>query len=974
MKVRMKRQTSIRSISVLALALLILFVPCANAVDIPDGNLEAAIRDELGIFPPDPITETDLAGLMLLDFHQRNITNLTGLEYCVNLWYLNLMGNNISDISALSGLSNLRFLKLVRNNISDISALSGLTNLEELMLSYNDIDDFSILSGLSNLRFLYLAGNDIDDFSILSGLSNLETLELSNNNISDISAVSGLSNLEHLSFNNNNISDISALSGLTNLDILELSYNDIDDFSILSGLSNLRNLKLGGNDISDISAVSGLTNLDILYLFRNDISDISPLSGLANLRILYLFHNDISDIQPLVDNPGLVAWDYVWIVSNPLSYEAINTDIPILLNRGVEVVFDDRTPTTLVKVSGDGQTGLPGSQLPDPFVVRVLDQNGDPFEGVPVTFSVIEGGGSLNIENTTTEADGFAGAALTLGPSPGTNRVSVTAAEIATPVIFDAIGASPPLIANWSGPEPVDVFMGNRYKINVSIFADGVWPGGTIRLRLLETSYYPDDKWNSGNDELLNDVGDWAVYNLPVFGGAPILFDEDYKIGTEYVELYVPAGGGTLPLANLYFEGSHKWSWIRPWSMSRIVEWISTTAFDQVLPGSSFQSLDAYSRTINESVLRLPYSYSGSCDDVLDNDFGVVRVYVPEWKKFALAESVGFVITGSPFTTLALGIIKYGGGEIQLSNPVVIKAFASQALLIGCSQLWYILAADPPDMDYETLAVPVPISTLAASMAPRATELEATIRALKKSLEKWEGARLSSAVEWQAIQLSAARYYAQSARDILHELATFWENEVFSFPAPTPEQIQLARDWVEENGLPAIETDILHSLGFTSDEIEELAQMIISIDDTYFEQTYKLPGLLEMCAEASQEFESVLPDAPQNVTETTVYLGPSVLNMKSRGKWITSYIEPPEGHDVSEIDVSSLKLQNAPNAEIHPSEVGDYDNDGIPDLMIKFDRQELIDVLGPGEHIIYLTGQLSDGTPLVGIDTIRVID
>ena len=929
MKVRMKRLTAISIVVVPAL--LVFFVPRAEAqvVDIPDENLEAAIRAHLRI-PTRPITDTDLAWLTSLNASERGITILSGLEYCVNLQSLRLYNNTISDIGPLSGLINLSNLEIDQNNIIDISPLSGLINLQSLWLQYNNISNVSPLSGLTNLQTLYLFHNPI----------------------SNISALSGLINIERLRFGGNLISDIGPLSELI----------------------NLQTLVLWNNNISDISPLSGLINLSELLLGWNDISDIGPLSELINLQTLFLFNNKINDIQPLVDNQGLGAYDIVELQNNPLSYKAINTDIPILLARGVYILFDDRTPTTLMKVSGDLQTGLPGSQLPDPFVVRVLDQNADPYEGVPVTFSVIEGGGSLNVENTSTAADGLAGSALTLGPSPGTNRVSVTAAEIVTPVIFDAIGASPPLIANWSGPEPVDVFMGNRYKINVSIFADGVWPGGTIRLKLLETSYYPDNKWNSGNDEFLNDVGNWAVYNLPVFGGTPILLDEDYKIGTEHVELYVPTGGGTLPLANLYFEGSHKWSWIRPWSMSLIAEWISTTAFDQVLPGSSFQSLDAYSMTINESVLRLPYSYSGSCDDVLDKDFGVVRVYAPEWKKFALAESVGFAITGSPFTTLALGIIKYGGGKIQLSNPVVIKAFASQALLIGCSQLWYILAADPPDMDYETLAVPVPISTLAASMAPRATELEATIRASKKSLEKWEGARLSSAFEWQAIQLSAARYYAQSARDLLHDLATFWENEVSSFPAPTPEQIQLARNWVEENGLPAIETDILHSLGFTSDEIEELAQMIISIDDTYFDQTYKLPGLLEMCAEALQEFESVLPDAPQNVTETTVYLGPSVLNMKSRGKWITSYIEPPEGHDVSEIDVSSLKLQNAPNAEIHPSEVGDYDNDGIPDLMIKFDRQELIDALGPGEHIIYLTGQLSDGTLLVGTDTIRVID
>ncbi len=540
----------------------------------------------------------------------------------------------------------------------------------------------------------------------------------------------------------------------------------------------------------------------------------------------------------------------------------------------------------------------------------------------------------------------------------------------------------PELVAIWSGPGPgseaLDVTMGEKYRINVSLFAETSWPGGTVRLRLEETAYYwSDDKWNQGNEDDLNDTALWKCYMYPSpFGdGAPVLIDEDYDIGSEDIELYLPPGGGVLPVANLYFEGSHKWAWIRPWSMLRIVDSVLSTALDELVPGISlFLSLGAYQSMIDESVLSVDYYYEGFCDDRQNPYFGgVAHVHVPEWKKFALAESTGFAITASPFSTLALGIIRYGGGEIQLGNPIVVKALASQALLLGGSQLWYILAADPPDMDYETMAVPVPLSTLGALKAPRAAELEATIRALKESLEKWEGARISGAVEWQAIQLAAARYFAQTARDILYDLATFWEDAISDLPAPTPEQIQLARNWVEENGLPTIETDILYALGYTSDDIEELTQMIISIDDTYFEQTYKLPALLKMCAEGLQQFESALPDFPQDVDVATVNLGPSVLNMKSAGKWVTLYIEPPEGHDVSEIDFSSLKLQNSIDVEGQPTESGDYDNDGIPDLMVKFDRQELIEILGPGDQIVTLTGQLSDGSPLNGIDTIRVL-
>lgn len=41
--------------------------------------------------------------------------------------------------------------------------------------------------------------------------------------------------------------------------------------------------------------------------------------------------------------------------------------------------------------------------------------------------------------------------------------------------------------------------------------------------------------------------------------------------------------------------------------------------------------------------------------------------------------------------------------------------------------------------------------------------------------------------------------------------------------------------------------------------------------------------------------------------------------------------------------------------------------------MVKFDRQELIEVLEPGEQIIDITGRLWDGRPIAGFDIIRVI-
>ena len=111
-------------------------------------------------------------------------------------------------------------------------------------------------------------------------------------------------------------------------------------------------------------------------------------------------------------------------------------------------------------------------------------------------------------------------------------------------------------------------------------------------------------------------------------------------------------------------------------------------------------------------------------------------------------------------------------------------------------------------------------------------------------------------------------------------------------------------------------------------------------------------------------------------TETFIDFEPDTLNLDTQGKFMTVYIELPEDFDVSDINVSSLTLNSFDvsfDALPLPVEIGDYDSDGIADLMIKFDRQEVIEVLEPGEQIVYLTGRLYDETPLTGIDLIRVI-
>ena len=101
-------------------------------------------------------------------------------------------------------------------------------------------------------------------------------------------------------------------------------------------------------------------------------------------------------------------------------------------------------PTILSIVSGGDQSGLTGEALTNPFVVEVRDQYGGTMQGVTVTYSVNEGGGSLNVTTATTDANGLAQSTLTLGSDPGTNSVEVSVEGISRTVVFNAEASLPP--------------------------------------------------------------------------------------------------------------------------------------------------------------------------------------------------------------------------------------------------------------------------------------------------------------------------------------------------------------------------------------------------------------------------------------------------------------------------------------------------------------------------------------------------
>lgn len=90
----------------------------------------------------------------------------------------------------------------------------------------------------------------------------------------------------------------------------------------------------------------------------------------------------------------------------------------------------------------------------------------------------------------------------------------------------------------------------------------------------------------------------------------------------------------------------------------------------------------------------------------------------------------------------------------------------------------------------------------------------------------------------------------------------------------------------------------------------------------------------------------------EEIVEASVDIDPDTLNLKSNGEWVTAYVELQSGNDVGQITEVMLYVPTGTDSYTivykveTPSNVGDYDGDGVPDLMVKFDRSLVIDALG----------------------------
>ena len=327
---------------------------------------------------------SELALLRWLALSLNEISNLEPLSNLTRLQTLSLQYNAISDLSPLSGLPNIQQLYIGGNDVTleDVHELPYYPDLYGVGLAGMGIEDLSVLLDLRNPIYLSLSDNLISDLSPLTAFSGIRWLQLWGNEISDIAplvdravwedenqSIAGADlDLRRNSLNAKSLDEHVRTLQIWGVEVLfdepaELepvmeiavpdpvlraliaqtvaeNWTSVDSPITAETIARLKALRGVGTGIADLTGLETATNLEQAYLGDNLVTDLNPLSDLPVLSGVDLSNNRLSDISPLVDNTDFADGDWVTLNSNPLSEESLNTHVPTLLRRGVEVRLD----------------------------------------------------------------------------------------------------------------------------------------------------------------------------------------------------------------------------------------------------------------------------------------------------------------------------------------------------------------------------------------------------------------------------------------------------------------------------------------------------------------------------------------------------------------------------------------------------------------------------------------------------------
>ncbi|GEM_PF-754940 len=366
-----------------------------EVVNFTDQRLEAQVRLALAIDENVDLTPALMLELDTLNINAGNdtsgelsgISDLTGLEFALNLVYLRLSATSITNLAPISNLEKIEYLRFNNTPITDLSPLSNFTSLTYFNANtVTGITDISPLAGNTGLRTAILRnvpfGND--GMETIRNFTTLHRINMRDTGVTDISvlgelmASGALLNSTPFAQEENGgavldlrgldvedwspiapyVDQISDLSGvpanetviipdplledfvrnlleidpqndvttlyMTGIDTLNI--NNINAISDLTGLEfapNIRYLRFGGTSVTDLNPIQGLEKVEYLRLNDTNVTDISPISGYTTLT--YFNANSTTGITDISPLEGNENLQVAILRSVPFGNDGMST-------------------------------------------------------------------------------------------------------------------------------------------------------------------------------------------------------------------------------------------------------------------------------------------------------------------------------------------------------------------------------------------------------------------------------------------------------------------------------------------------------------------------------------------------------------------------------------------------------------------------------------------------------------------------
>jgi trimeric autotransporter adhesin len=207
---------------------------------------------------------------------------------------------------------------------------------------------------------------------------------------------------------------------------------------------------------------------DNLYLSSNSSSETYRISN----GILHRIKGQGSLQFPYLGRPDQDATDFI---AYGMGIDG-NGDLYLgdALNQVVRKLTQN-SPVSLSATGGDGQVARVGQSLTESLIVQVLGRAGAGVSGIPVTFAISSGSGTLSANQAQTDSLGFANTSVTVGLQPGDLTITATALGLNLgPARFTASAVSANSTCVVGRPKITAIQSAGDFGA-LSTFASGSW-------------------------------------------------------------------------------------------------------------------------------------------------------------------------------------------------------------------------------------------------------------------------------------------------------------------------------------------------------------------------------------------------------------------------------------------------------------------------------------------------------------------